>query len=243
MMMWEAAAGGMATILPGLGAASGLVVTAIRAISMAILGIPVVGWVLALIAALVLLYMKSEGFKKLVDAIAKWIIVRVGSIVKWIVGLFASVWDLFSGSAFGRWLADLFGGIDKALGVSGHRIDLGLRGEQEEAERLRRRARIEAGEEEWSQDEQLVLNMLRDPVTPPLILPPGAGFAAVQAAADSYYSKSMLDQSARNMTLNAPLTIHATTGANADEIASAVGSAVQEAGRNMAEDNDSGRSE
>ena len=69
------------------------------------------------------------------------------------------------------------------------------------------------------------------------------GVAAVQAAADSYYSKTTLDQSARNMTVNAPVTIHATTGADADEIARATTSAWQEAGRNMAEDNDSGRSE
>ena len=246
MMMWEAAAGGIATTMPGLGAASGLVVTAIRSISMAILGIPFVGWVLALIAAFVLLYAKSEGFRVLVDASAKWIKVRVGSIVKWIVGLFASVWDLFSGSAFGRWLADLFGGIDKALGVSGHRIDLGLRGEQEEAERLRRRGRIESGEEEWSRDEQFLLNLMSDPVTTP-ILPPGAGLAAVQAAPADGASYTMHMDVGGIMVQAADTSDGKQVGrdvsAELDRRLPALMGLRSEDLRNTVEDTDSGRSE
>ena len=209
---------------------------------MAIFGIPGVGWALAAIAAFALLYTKSEGFKKTVDAIGKWLLAMALSIVERIVGLFTSVMDWFSGSAVGRWLADLFGGIDETLGDFGTFVEEGAEGTRGRTQGRRQLRRIESGEGmRW----RYPVGVLHDPVTPPPILSPAV--AAVQAvAADSYYSnysRTMLDRSARNMTLNAPVTIHATTGADADEIASAVGSAVQEAGRNMAEDNDSGRSE
>ncbi len=246
LFFFEAAAVSTATTLPGLGAAFGVLATAIKG---AIFSIPLVGWILALIAALVLLYMKSEGFKKLVNGMGKWVLAQVGYVLEVLKGWWFDFMDLLSGTALGRWLGDLFGGAGDVLdrwGEAGTRAELNTKGIQEKTERRRRLRRIEAGEEEWSPGEQLVLDMLRDPVTPPLILPPGAGLAAEQAAANSY-SETTLDQSARNVTLNAPVTIHATTGADADEIAGAVGSAVEDAwrnaGRNVAEDNDSGRSE
>ena len=234
---------GLVVSLKTFSGVAGLVSAAIRGISMAIFGIPFVGWALAAIAAFALLYTKSEGFKKTVDAIGKWLLAMALSIVERIVGLFTSVMDWFSGSAVGRWLADLFGGIDETLGDFGTFVEEGAEGTRGRTQGRRQLRRIESGEEgTWS---RYPVGVLHDPVTPPPILSPAV--AAVQAvAADSYYSnysRTMLDRSARNVTVNAPVTIHATTGADADEIASAVGSAVQEAGRNMAEDNDSGRSE
>ena len=232
--------GGTGSYFAGIG-------TAIRGIATAILGIPGPGWILALIAALALLYMKSEGFRKLVNGLVTWVLAKViyafevakNKWIEFMDGLSVPDWV----KKLGGWFGDLFGWFDDRFAEAGARSELNVKGLQEKTERLRRLRRIEAGEEEWSQDEQLLLDMLRDPVTTPMILPPGAGLAAVQAAADSY-SRTTLDQSARNVTLNAPVTIHAKTGANPNEIASAVGSAVEEAwrnaGRNVAEDNDTG---
>ena len=245
---------GLAVSLKTFSGAAGLVMTAIRGISMAISGIPLVGWILALITALVLLYMKSEGFRKWVNSLVKWVLALVIYAFEVAKSKWIEFMDWLSGKVpdwvkeLGGWFGDLFGWFDDdRYAGAGASVEESTKGLQEKTERLRLLRRIESGEETWSLLDD-PLSMLHDPVTPPPILPPGAGVAAVQAqaAADSFYSKSMLYQSrSQNVTVNnSPvITVNAKTDANADEIARATTSAWQEAGRNMAEDNDSARSE
>ena len=216
--------------------------TAIKGIATALFGIPIVGWILALIAAFALLYMKSEGFRKWVNSLVKWVL----ALVIYAFEVAKSKWIEFMDWLSGKvpdWVKKLGGWFGDRYAGAGTYNELNVKGLQEKTERLRRLRRIEAGEEEWSQDEQLLLGMLHDPVTPPPILPPGAGVAAVQAqaAADSFYSKSMLYQSRSQNVVNVGgVTVNAETNANPDEIAGAVGSVLDKQLRNAVDDNDSG---
>ena len=164
---------GLAVSLKTFSGVAGLFMTALRGIATAIAGISPLGWILAAIAAFTLLYTKSKGFKKIVDALGKWFLAMALSIVERIVGLFTSVMDWFSGSAVGRWLADLFGGIDETLGDIGTFVEEGAEGI---------RGRTEGRRQLRHMQSETFENLMSDPVTPP-ILPPGAGLAAVQAAA------------------------------------------------------------
>ena len=235
----------------GTGSYFAVIGTAIKGIGTALLGIPIVGWILAIIVALALLYMKSEGFRKWVNSLVKWVLALLVYAFELAKGKWIEFMDWLSGKVpdwvkeLGGWFGDLFGEIGDRYAEAGASVEESTKGLQEKTERLRRLRRIESGEETWSQ--QMLndpLSLLHDPVTPPPILPPGAGGAAVQAhaAADSYYSRTTLDQSARNVTVNnSPvITVNAKTDANADEIARATTSAWQEAGRNVVENVDTG---
>ena len=210
----------------------GVLVAVFRGLAVALFNIPFVGWILALIAALALLYWKWEAFRNLVNGLVKWVLALVIYAFEVAKSKWIDFMDWLSGKVpdwvktLGGWFGDLFGG-------AGTRSELNVKGFQEKTERLRRRGRIESGEEEWSQDEQLLLDMLRDPVTPP-ILSPSAVVAAQQVA--NSFSETTFDQSSQKgpVTVHSPVTIHATTDASAEEIASAVGSAVEETWQNVA---------
>lgn len=156
--------------------------TAIRGIATALLGIPVAGWILAAIAAFALLYMKSEGFKKYVNSLVKWVLALVIYAFEVAKGKWIEFMDWLSGKVpdwvkeLGGWFGDLFGWFDDRYADIGTSVEESAEGLQEKTERLRLLRRIESGEETWS---RYPVGMLHDPVTTPPILPPG--LAAVQA--------------------------------------------------------------
>ena len=238
--------GGTGSYFAGIG-------IAIKGIATALLGIPFVGWILAAIALFALLYMKSEGFKRYVNSLVKWVLARLVYLFEVAKGMWIEFMDLLSGMVpdwvkkLGGWLGDLGGWLGGRYADAGASVEESTKGIQEKTERLRLLRRIESGEEgTWSRYPMGVLHesMLHDPVTPPPILSPAVAAVQAQAAAD-YYSN--YHQSARNVNSSPVITVHAMTGASPEEIASAVNFAVERAwrnaGRHVAEDNDSGRSE
>ena len=244
---------GLAVSLKTFSGVAGLGSAAVKGIATALLGIPGPGWILALIVALTLLYMKSEGFRKLVNGLVKWVLALVIYGFELAKNKCIEFMDWLSGKVpdwvkkLGGWFGDLFGGIDDRFAEAGARSELNVKGLQEKTERRRRLRRIEAGEEEWSQDEQVLLNMLRDPVTPPLILPPGAGLAAVQAAADGASYTMHMDVG--GVTVQAAdasdgKQVGQDVSAELDRMLPALmGLRLSEDLRNAVEDNDTGRSE
>ena len=48
--------------------------------------IPFVGWILALITAIALLYMKSDGFKRYVNSLVKWVLALLDYILAVLTG-------------------------------------------------------------------------------------------------------------------------------------------------------------
>ena len=159
---------GLAMSLVGLKGGFLGISVAIARIGPALAAIPVVGWILAAIAALTLLYMKSESFRQFLRGLFTWLLAGVGYVLEVLIGryaaffdtlksLFTSVMDWFASTVVGKWLVDVFGGIDEMFGDWGS-------GLEEAAEGIR--GRTQGRSQLRQMQSQLRENLMSDPVTP-----------------------------------------------------------------------------